>query len=161
MSIPNVYALSFYKANKKLNLKITNNSNSIIYNDKEYESLEALYQLGVTTYPTEPLLCYKGEVLTLYDETTGLYFDGRQNLNQWTEKNPTPYYNEPVILDSPLNVEIDNEIPIKTEEFAINHLLYNNAEQRQQETDYYDNRFLNFSETINNMDVIEIDLTTT
>jgi len=134
MSIPNVYALSFYDANRKLNLKITNNSNSVIYNDVEYDSLEALYNQGITTYPTLPLLCFKDEILTLYDENTGLYFDRRQNLNQWVNKNPTEYYQQPsiqndttTIFDSNL---IDNKISLINDELLINHHPYYDTEQQ-------------------------------
>ena len=133
MSIPNVYALSFYDADKRLDVIITNNSNSIIYNNCEYSSLEELYNIGITTYPTKPLLCFKGDCLTLYDETTGLYFDRRQKLNQWLEKNPTEYYQQPSIQNDTTTVFetnfISNNVSMHMDEVLINHHPYYSTEQ--------------------------------
>lgn len=157
MSDKSVYNTPLWFADKNLELEIINNGKSVLYNSSEY-SLDELYKLGVTNYPTKPILSYNGECLILFDENTNLYFDRRQNHNIWSSENPQPYYDgTPFIMDSTLNSDIPTVIPVNIREILINHTSYIDVNQLTQENLFYDGTIVtdNLNLTIN---VINIDI---
>lgn len=134
-----LYKTKFYIADKELNLKITNSGKSVIFNNAETDPNE-LIKFGITTYPTEPLLQFKGETLTLYDPIQNLYFDGRQNLNQWMPENPTPFYNEIQLPDGIHDIHPNDIMDLSLTTILINHTSYRNPEQEIAKALYYDGK---------------------